>query len=106
MTPLEALRKLILDDFTPINDLVYRKGLNIQVAEPMYLEVSPQDCYNIIEKDLEVSEILKNQITITEDKKDNGFGNYTMIYNLNITTKGLNWEQFDKIRKWLENVNK
>ena len=53
MTSKEALRKLILDDFTPINDLVHRKGNNVQIAEPMYLGASPEDCYNIIEKDLD-----------------------------------------------------
>lgn len=61
MTSKEALRKLMLDDFTPINDLVYRKGLNneVQIAEPMYLGASPKDCYNIIDKDLDLLDLYK-----------------------------------------------
>lgn len=60
MTGREALRKLILDDFTPANSFVYRKGLTVQIAEPMYLGASPEDCYNIIDKDLKELEQYKN----------------------------------------------
>lgn len=55
------------------------------------------EAYKTIKKDLELLEILKNQIRITEIKENH------MIYNLDITIKDLNWEQFYKIREWLEN---
>lgn len=81
MTSKEALRKLMLDDFTPMNDLVYRKNLNneIQIAKPMYLGVSPEDCYNIIEKDLTILEKLKSHIVEIDNDKDNGDDYYFIV---------------------------
>lgn len=68
MTSKEALRKIKFDDFTPINDLVYRKCLNdeIIIVKPMYLGASPEDCYNIIEKDLDKLSQLNNIEEIIE----------------------------------------
>ena len=57
-------------------------------------------------EDLEVLEILKKQITITENRKDDDFGNYTTFYSLNITTNGLDFSQFNKIKEWLEDASK
>lgn len=58
------------------------------------------------EKDLEILEILKKQITVTENRKNDEFGNYTTFYNLNITTKGLDFSQLIKIMEWLKNERK
>ena len=71
MESKEALRKLILDDFTPINDLVYRKNIDneIQIAKPMYLGVSPDDCYNIIIKDLNRLEKYDKALELVKTKR-------------------------------------
>ena len=55
------------------------------------------------EKDLEVLEILKKQITAFEYKKIDDFDDFTRSYYLKITTEGLDLTKFNKIRKWLEN---
>lgn len=81
------------------------KGIEYLTARVYPADYTPNEYYNDIEivmNHLEVLEILKKQIKITEDREDTDFGNYTTTYYLNITTKGLDWKQFDKIRTWLE----
>lgn len=70
------------------------------ILHPSYLTIIEE-----LGKDLDVLEILKKQIKITEDREDTGFGNYTMTYYLNITSHGLDFAQFNKIREWLNNDN-
>lgn len=55
-----------------------------------------------IEEELEILEILKKQITVIKSKSATDFGNYITFYGLDITVDGLNFIQFDKIRKWLK----
>lgn len=55
-----------------------------------------------IEKDLDVLDILKKQITVTENKTICDSGNYITSYDLNITIDGLDFIQFDKIKEWLK----
>lgn len=64
------------------------------------------ECRQIIEKDLEVLEILKKQITAFEYKKIDDFEDFTRSYYLKITTEGLDLTKFNKIKEWLDNERK
>ena len=58
------------------------------------------DRLNIIEKDLEVLDIIKKWSFIQENYKD-GYGKFTQFL-CNIHTIGMK-EDFEKIKEWLEN---
>lgn len=92
MTSKEAVRKLKFDDFIPLSDLVYRKGIDLPPQKPMYLGTSPDDCWKVIEDDLEVLEILKSILKV---KKSD-------LYGFEIVVRG-NEEQENIIKEWLEN---
>lgn len=105
MTSKEALIKLILDDFTPANDLVYRRkmlGETIMIAEPQYLGASPQDCYNIIGKDLEVLEILKHLINDLEATFNRKEFSESAIMGTIIKDYFINNDITGKVEEWLE----
>ena len=83
----------------------------VQSNEPIY----PSDrAYNIIEKDLEVLEILKNK-SLSELHKEliigsRDFDDYSMEYDLSfekycreINPQKYNEIEFNKIKEWLEN---
>ena len=63
-------------------------------------EVSIEDCYENIKKDLEILDIIKKWSFIQENYKD-GYGPFTQFL-CNIHTIGME-EDFKKIKEWLEN---
>ena len=83
MTSKEAVLELICE----------AKSVNIDEGRICFLR-------NIIEKDLEILEIIKKWSFIQENYKD-GYGKFTQFL-CNIHTIGME-EDFKKVKEWLEN---
>ena len=89
MTSKEALRNI--RDYH--NEIIYH-------IDYVYTENIFKQELDVIEKDLEILEIIKKWSFIQENYKD-GYGKFTQFL-CNIHTIGMK-EDFEKIKEWLEN---
>lgn len=95
MTSREALREIC-------NSCEHSASLSHQRCPFRSISNDFCDEYEQLCKDLEILEILKKYIRVTESKSSTDLGNYITSYGLDITVDGLDFIQFDKIREWLK----
>ena len=59
LTTQEAIRRLKENDFTPLNDLVYRVGRTSLPPLNMYIGPSPEECWAVIERRLRLLDAIE-----------------------------------------------